>query len=86
MDKGGISYEIALELGHTEAIKNGVAAGLGVSCLSRIAVNRELEYGLLVEVESTLMLERSLTLLKRRESCSTALLSAFLKVTDGEDK
>jgi DNA-binding transcriptional LysR family regulator len=83
MEKAGIGYEIALEFGHTEAIKNGVASGLGVSCLSRIAVHRELEHGLLVEVETPLMLGRSLTLLKRRSSCRTALLEAFLKVSGG---
>ena len=84
MERAGISYRIALEFGHTEAIKNGVAAGLGVSCLSRIAVDRELEYGRLVEVASPLLLGRSLTLLKRRNSCCTALLGAFLGVAGGE--
>lgn len=83
MERVGISYRIALEFGHTEAIKNGVAAGLGVSCLSRIAVDRELEYGRLVEVASPLFLGRSLTLLKRRNSHCTALLEAFLKVAGG---
>lgn len=83
MERANISYRIALEFGHTEAIKNGVAAGLGVSCLSRIAVDRELEYGRLVEVASPLLLGRSLTLLKRRNSHCTALLDAFLKVSGG---
>lgn len=81
MDKAGISYGIALEFGHTEAIKNGVASGLGVSCLSRIAVHRELAHGVLVEIKSPLMLKRSLTLLKRRESRCTPLLAAFLEVS-----
>lgn len=84
MDKAGISFSITLEFGHTEAIKNGVGAGLGVSCLSRIAVQRELEHGLLVEIASPLMLRRSLTLLKRRQSCCTTLLAAFLKVSGGQ--
>ncbi|HEX9078794.1 MAG TPA: LysR substrate-binding domain-containing protein [Desulfuromonadaceae bacterium] len=83
MERAGIRYAIALEFGHTEAIKNGVASGLGVSCLSRIAVGRELEHGLLVEVASPLVLGRSLTLLKRRNSCLTALLAAFLEVSGG---
>ncbi|MDR3580837.1 MAG: LysR substrate-binding domain-containing protein [Oryzomonas sp.] len=83
MEKAGISYAISLEFGHTEAIKNGVASGLGVSCLSRIAVHRELEYGLLVEVASPLMLKRSLSLLKRRDSSCSALLAAFLEVSGG---
>jgi DNA-binding transcriptional LysR family regulator len=84
MEQAGISYRIALEFGHTEAIKNGVAAGLGVSCLSRIAVDRELEYGRLVEIASPLLLGRFLTLMKRRSSCCTALLEAFLKVAGGQ--
>jgi DNA-binding transcriptional LysR family regulator len=83
MERAEISYTIALEFGHTEAIKNGVASGLGVSCLSRIAVDRELEYGRLVEVASPLLLGRSLTLLKRRNSHCTALLDAFLTVSGG---
>lgn len=83
MEKAGISYAIALEFGHTEAIKNGVASGLGVSCLSRVAVHRELEHGLLVETKNPLKLRRSLTLLKRRESYCTALLAAFLKLSGG---
>jgi DNA-binding transcriptional LysR family regulator len=83
MEKAGISYALSLEFGHTEAIKNGVASGLGVSCLSRIAVHRELEYGLLVEVKSPLMLKRSLSLLKRRDSSCSALLAAFLEVSGG---
>lgn len=83
MDTAGISYTIALEFGHTEAIKNGVASGLGVSCLSRLAVDRELAYSRLIEVHSPLQLKRSLTLLKRRNSSCTALLTAFLKVSDG---
>ncbi len=83
MEKAGIGYSISLEFGHTEAIKNGVASGLGVSCLSRIAVHRELEYGLLVEMKSPLMLKRSLSLLKRRDSSCSALLAAFLEVSGG---
>jgi len=83
MEGIGVGYAIALELGHTEAIKNGVASGLGVSCLSRLAVHRELEHGWLVAVESPLMLKRSLALIRRRESFRTPLVSAFLDVAGG---
>ncbi|KAB0672057.1 LysR family transcriptional regulator [Oryzomonas sagensis] len=83
MDNLGIHYSIALELGHTEAIKNGVASGLGVSCLSRLAVHRELEHGWLVPIASPLALTRSLALIRRRESFRTPLLSAFLEVAEG---
>ena len=37
-----------MELGHTEAIKQAVIAGLGVSILSRLTVQREIAAGLLV--------------------------------------
>lgn len=83
MGRAGIGYDISLELGHTEAIKNAVAAGLGVSCLSRVAVCRELQQGWLVEVATPLTLQRTLTLLKRRSSVCTAPLKAFLVVAGG---
>lgn len=40
--------EIALELQHTEAIKSAVEAGLGLGCVSRIAVAEALRHGTLV--------------------------------------
>lgn len=39
---------IVLELTHNEAIKNAVKAGLGIGCLSEIAVADEIQQGLLV--------------------------------------
>jgi DNA-binding transcriptional LysR family regulator len=39
---------IALELQHTEAIKSAVEAGLGVGCVSRIAVSDAFRFGSLV--------------------------------------
>lgn len=41
---------IALELEHTEAIKGAVLAGLGVGCVSRLALEREFAQGVLVPV------------------------------------
>jgi DNA-binding transcriptional LysR family regulator len=40
--------DIALELQHTEAIMSSVKAGLGVGCISRIALRDSLEHGTLV--------------------------------------
>jgi DNA-binding transcriptional LysR family regulator len=40
--------QIALELQHTEAIKSAVEAGLGVGCVSRIALEEALRHGDLV--------------------------------------
>ncbi len=80
MKKKGVSGSIYMELGHTEAIKKAVEAGLGVSCLSRMAVSRELAQKWLVEVKTTLDLKRSLTVLTRESGYSTKLLKAFLSI------
>lgn len=66
-----------LELGHTEAIKKAVQAGLGVSCLSRLAVETELAHGWLVAVETSLRLERKLSILTSPERYQGQLLQAF---------
>jgi DNA-binding transcriptional LysR family regulator len=43
----GVPLKIGMVLGHVEAIKQAVAAGLGVSVLSEAAVMREVQYGTL---------------------------------------
>jgi DNA-binding transcriptional LysR family regulator len=53
MKKVGIRFRdlnVIMELGSTEAAKNGVIAGLGVSFVSRWAIEREIKLGLLQEV------------------------------------
>ncbi|MCF6265469.1 MAG: LysR family transcriptional regulator [Desulfuromusa sp.] len=67
-----------IEMGHTEAIKKAVEAGLGVSCLSRLAVQRELEHGWLVEIPTTLQLTRPLSLLRLPSDYCSPLLKACL--------
>lgn len=78
LSKWGDSINISLELGHTEAIKKAVEAGLGISCLSRLAVQRELENGWLVEIMTPLDFTRSLTILLRNNGYRTKLLQSFL--------
>ncbi|ABK99788.1 LysR substrate-binding domain-containing protein [Pelobacter propionicus] len=78
MEKKGVRFSIALELGHTEAIKKAAEAGLGVGCLSRMAVQRELDNGWLVEVATPLNLKRTLIILTRESERMTTLLKAFL--------
>jgi DNA-binding transcriptional LysR family regulator len=82
MEKRGIAYSIAMELGHTEAIKKAVEAGLGVGCLSRMAVRRELDNGWLVEVNTPLDLRRVLTILTRESGYRTPLLKAYLALLE----
>ncbi len=50
----GVRLSRTLRIGHTEAIKRAVESGMGISCLSRFAVERELAWGKLVLVKSTL--------------------------------
>lgn len=82
LKKKNINFTIAMELGHTEAIKKAVEAGLGVSCLSRMAVARELSHEWLIEVDTALDLRRNLIILTRNGEYSTALLKAFLSILD----
>jgi DNA-binding transcriptional LysR family regulator len=76
----GVDYGIAMELGHTEAIKKAVEAGLGVGCLSRMAVQRELDNGWLVAIDNPLDLRRTLVILTRSGEHRTTLLKAYLEL------
>ena len=40
----GVPLKVGMVLGHVEAIKQAVAAGLGVSVLSELAVKHEVQY------------------------------------------
>lgn len=82
MDAKRIKYSIAMELGHTEAIKKAVEAGLGVGCLSRMAVQRELDNGWLVEINSPLELKRTLIILTRDDGYPTKLMQAYLSLLE----
>ncbi len=58
------------DLGSSEAIKHSVAAGLGISCLSRWVVEEQLASGALVELRS------SLPPLRRRFTCCASATSS----------
>lgn len=77
--------KVVMELGHSEAIKNTVAAGLGVSCLSRHVIGREIESGILVPVQADLpRLSRVLNLVRHREKSITQGMEAFLQLNGRE--
>lgn len=84
MAAAGITFRIAMVLGHTEAIKKAVEAGLGVGCLSRMAVQREVENGWLVEVATPLKLRRSLFIVTRESQYTSKLMSAYLSLLEKE--
>jgi DNA-binding transcriptional LysR family regulator len=69
---------VAMELGHSEAIKNAVAAGLGVSCLSRHVIHKELALGLLVPIKTKLPnLRRQLYKIRHRDKTLSQGIRAF---------
>jgi DNA-binding transcriptional LysR family regulator len=55
-------------LGHNEAIKNAVKAGLGVGCLSELAVADEIERGLLVPLVSKRSMMRSFYFVRHKQA------------------
>ncbi len=68
------------ELGHTEAIKQAVQTGLGISCVSKITVAEALKKGDLVELKTPfLKLTRQFYILLHKEKYKTDLLNQFIK-------
>jgi len=66
MASKGITITVSLELGHTEAIKKAVEAGL--------------DNGWLIEIEAPLDLRRNLIILTRKHGFRTKLLEAYLSL------
>jgi len=72
--------ETVLELDQIEAIKQAVAAGLGIACLPEVALTDALATGRLKALKTPFLdLRRKLSLLLHREKYRGALLDAFLR-------
>jgi len=72
-----------MELGDSEAIKRAVAAGLGVSCLSRAVVADALASGTVVEMRTGLPAPvRLLSVVRHRERRPTRGMRAFLALAE----
>ena len=67
-----------LELGNSEAIKQAVKTGFGISCLSELAINAELKYKELktLQIEG-LDLSRKLFIIKHKSQISSRIEQAF---------
>lgn len=72
-------FDVALELGQSEAIKQAVIAGLGIACLPAVAIADAAATGRIVALHTPfLSLERRLALLVHRTRWRGAALTAFL--------
>ncbi len=76
----GMPLKVGMVLGHVEAIKRAVAANLGVSVLSALAVRREVQYGNLaiLDVEQ-FPIQRRWYIARLAERPLAASTSAFIK-------
>lgn len=71
---------IRLELEHTEAIKRAVESGLGIGCISRLALRDAFRRGSLIPIETPeLDLRRYFHFIWRRGKYQTAGMRAFLE-------
>jgi DNA-binding transcriptional LysR family regulator len=80
LGQAGITTRASLELGHTEAIKEGVRAGLGVAFVSASAVRSEVSAGQLRVVRvGGLAIERHFHVIRHEARALTAGGRAFLE-------
>ena len=76
----GIPLKVGMVLGHVEAIKQAVAAGLGVSVLSALAVKREVQYGTLTILNVEMFpIQRRWYIARLAERPLSANVNAFIK-------
>lgn len=60
-------FSVICEMGSTEAVKEAILAGLGISILSVVAIKRELEQGLLMSVDiAACPMERNFYIIYRK--------------------
>ncbi|MBS7662132.1 LysR family transcriptional regulator [Pseudomonas lalucatii] len=73
----GAQLKLALELNRQEAIKQSVKAGLGIGCLSQLAIAEEVAAGELVILQTPMNLRRRLSLVTQPRELSSTLGQAF---------
>ena len=79
LQQAGVVYHPGLELGHTEAIKQAVLAGLGVAFLSVYAIHREVARGDLVALRlKGLRIQRHFHVIHNEGRLLTASARAFM--------
>lgn len=70
---------VELELSTNEAVKRAVAAGIGLGCLSELAIRDAVQHGWLVQVHTTFPLaERTLSIVRHRSKRLGTAAEGFL--------
>ncbi len=81
MTANNVNYNIAFELGNTEAIKKAVEAGLGVSCISKRCIKNEINNNTLSWTKlKEFEIKRKLILIYHKDKFLSTLLKTFIKV------
>ncbi|ACL23448.1 LysR family transcriptional regulator [Chloroflexus aggregans] len=76
----GITVQPVMELGSTEAVKHAVSAGLGLSIVSKVAIQMEIIAGRLTILRiPSLMIQRRLSRVRLIERPQSQALTAWLK-------
>jgi DNA-binding transcriptional LysR family regulator len=71
---------VELELSTNEAVKRAVAAGIGLGCLSELAVRDAVEQGWLVQLDTVLpVFERTLSIVRHRAKNPGSAAEGFLR-------
>lgn len=79
-------YPVA-EMGSTEAVRQGIKAGIGIAILSRRAIADDLSHGSLIEIEiDGVSFSRPLYLIQRRNRQPSPLCIAFLDYLELPDR
>lgn len=79
IQQAGVDVVMAMALNRQEAIKQSVKAGLGIGCLSQLAVAEEQHRGELVVLKTPLELSRRLSVVVQPETQSNRLVQAFIE-------
>lgn len=74
-----LSFHHVQEIGHTEAIKRVVEAGMGMSCLSKLAVEKELLEGHLAEIHTDECISRWFRIITLPEQYRSRLFLYMLR-------
>jgi DNA-binding transcriptional LysR family regulator len=71
---------VVSRIGHTEAIKKAVEAGVGAACLSELTICREEEHGWLKGLSiQDINMRRQLSIIQHKDKITTRLMDEFLR-------